>query len=133
MLPHPPTSSTPGDLKQGLKKIVSEDTVRRSLRDADGKALDAWLSRHEHEVVDSMLRFAYVIDIDSTWKLARRCIFIRRPNVPKVPAIPLERAQLPAPDGAKPAPVTGSLAMRQYRNPLLPNLGLKSSNGFFSR
>ena len=228
----------------GLRKIVSEDTVRRSLRDADGKALDAWLSRHEHEVVDSMLRFAYVIDIDntvkpifghqegaelgynpqkpgrpshnyhtffigsaritlgvdvlpgkqhsgvcgmrslwafldatprrlwpyllrgdvgygsdgimseaearglpylfkikrtglakelfaflskddgwtdcgcgwegrehrirlSTWKLARRCIFIRRPNVPKVAAIPLERTQLPAPDGANPAPAKG--------------------------
>ena len=52
----------------GLRKIVSEDTVRRSLRDADGKALDAWLSRHEHEVVDSMLRFAYVIDIDKDRK-----------------------------------------------------------------
>lgn len=228
----------------GLGKIVSEDTVRRSLRDADGKALDAWLSRHEHEVVDSMLRFAYVIDVDntvkpifghqegaelgynpqkpgrpshnyhtffigsaritlgvdilpgkqhsgvcgmrslwalldatprhlwpyllrgdvgygsdgimseaearglpylfkikrtglakelfaflskddgwtdcgcgwegrehrirlSTWKLARRCIFIRRPNVPKVAAIPLERTQLPAPDGANPAPAKG--------------------------
>ena len=200
----------------GLKKIVSEDTVRRSLRDADGKALDAWLSRHEHEVVDSMLRFAYVIDIDntvkpifghqegaelgynpqkpgrpshnhhtffidgaritlgvdvlpgkqhsgvcgmrslwafldaiprhlfkikrtglakeffaslskddgwtdcgcgregrehrirlSTWKLARRCIFIRRPNVPKSAAIPSERAQLPAPDSAKPVPAKG--------------------------
>ena len=35
-----------------------------------------------------------------TWKLARRCIFIRRPNVQKSAAIPPERAQLPAPDGS---------------------------------
>ena len=37
----------------GLGRIVSEDTVRRSLRKADGKALDDWLSRHEHEAVDA--------------------------------------------------------------------------------
>lgn len=52
----------------GLGRIVSEDTVRRALRKADGKALDAWLSRHEHEAVDAMLRFAYVIDTDNTVK-----------------------------------------------------------------
>lgn len=52
----------------GLGRIVSEDTVRRSLRKADGKALDDWLSRHEHEAVDAMLRFGYIIDIDSTVK-----------------------------------------------------------------
>ena len=42
-----------------------------------------------------------------TWKLARRCVFIRRPNVTRPAAIPPERAQLPAPDGAKPAPAKG--------------------------
>jgi hypothetical protein len=52
----------------GLGRIVSEDTVRRSLRKADGKALDDWLSRHEHEAVDAMLRFGYIIDIDNTVK-----------------------------------------------------------------
>ena len=52
----------------GLERIVSEDTVRRSLRKADDKALDDWLSRHEHEAVDAMLRFGYIIDIDNTVK-----------------------------------------------------------------
>ena len=52
----------------GVKKIVSEDSVRRALRKANKDALDAWLTRHEHEVVDAMLRFTYVIDIDNTVK-----------------------------------------------------------------
>ena len=52
----------------GVKRIVSEDTVRRALRDADADELDGWLSRHEHEAVDAMLRFPYIIDIDNTVK-----------------------------------------------------------------
>lgn len=52
----------------GIKRIVSEDTVRRALRDADADELDGWLARHEHEVVDAMLRFPYIIDIDNTVK-----------------------------------------------------------------
>ena len=52
----------------GLGRIVSEDSVRRALRKADDKALDDWLSRHEHEAVDAMLRFGYIIDIDNTVK-----------------------------------------------------------------
>ena len=52
----------------GLGRIVSEDTVRRALRKADKTKLDEWLSRHEHEAVDAMLRFGYIIDIDNTVK-----------------------------------------------------------------
>lgn len=51
-----------------LNRIVSEDTVRRALRQADCGALDAWLSRHEHEVFDGLLPYGYIIDIDNTVK-----------------------------------------------------------------
>lgn len=52
----------------GLGKVVTDDSVRRALARAGEAELDAWLSRHEHEAVDSMLRRDYVIDIDSTVK-----------------------------------------------------------------
>lgn len=52
----------------GLKKVVTDDSVRRALARAGEAELDAWLSRHEHEAVAPMLRHEHVIDIDSTVK-----------------------------------------------------------------
>ena len=47
----------------GLGRIVCEDSVRRALKSADGRELDAWLARHEKDVFDRLLSFRYVIDI----------------------------------------------------------------------
>ena len=47
----------------GLGRIVCEDSVRRALKSADGRELDAWLVRHEKDVFDRLLSFRYVIDI----------------------------------------------------------------------
>ena len=52
----------------GLGRIVCEDSVRRALKSADGRELDAWLARHEKDVFDRLLSFQYVIDIDNTVK-----------------------------------------------------------------
>ena len=51
-----------------LDEIVSEDTVRRALRNADEKKLDAWLSKHEREVFEALISYRYIIDIDNTVK-----------------------------------------------------------------
>ena len=52
----------------GLGEIVSDATVRRAFRRANEKKLDAWLSRHEREVYETLLVHRYVIDIDNTVK-----------------------------------------------------------------
>ena len=52
----------------GLGRIVCEDSVRRALKSADGRELDAWLARHEKDIFDRLLSFQYVIDIDNTVK-----------------------------------------------------------------
>lgn len=52
----------------GLERIVSEDSVRRALKAADSHKLDAWLARHEKDIVDQLLCYPYVIDIDNTVK-----------------------------------------------------------------
>lgn len=52
----------------GLTKIVSDESVRRALKRCDEAKLDAWLSRHEREVTESLLQYAYVIDVDNTVK-----------------------------------------------------------------
>lgn len=52
----------------GLGRIVCEDSVRRALKSADGRELDAWLARHEKDVFDRLLSFQYAVDIDNTVK-----------------------------------------------------------------
>ena len=52
----------------GLGEIVSDATVRRAFSRANEKKLDAWLSRHEREVYETLLVHRYVIDIDNTVK-----------------------------------------------------------------
>lgn len=52
----------------GLRRIVCEDSVRRALKSADQRELDAWLARHEKDVFDRLLSYQYVIDIDNTVK-----------------------------------------------------------------
>ena len=52
----------------GLGRIVCEDSVRRALKSADGRELDAWLARHEKDVFDRLPSFQYVVDIDNTVK-----------------------------------------------------------------
>lgn len=52
----------------GLKRIVSEDSVRRALKAADECELSAWLSRHEKDVFDKLLDYLYILDIDNTVK-----------------------------------------------------------------
>ncbi len=41
----------------GLGRIVCEDSVRRALKSADGRELDAWLARREKDVFDRLLSF----------------------------------------------------------------------------
>ena len=52
----------------GLGRIVCEDSVRRALKSADARELDAWLARHERDVFDKLLPYQYVLDVDSTVK-----------------------------------------------------------------
>ena len=52
----------------GLTKIVSDESVRRALKRCDEAELEAWLSRHEREVIESLLQYAYVLDIDNSVK-----------------------------------------------------------------
>ena len=52
----------------GLKKIVSEDSVRRALKAADEQELSTWLSRHEKDIFDKLLEHQYILDIDNTVK-----------------------------------------------------------------
>lgn len=50
----------------GMSKVMSDESVRRALKRCGEAELDAWLTRHEREVVESLLRFDYVMDVDST-------------------------------------------------------------------
>lgn len=52
----------------GLGRVVCEDSVRRALKSADERELDAWLARHEKDVFDRLVAYRYVIDIDNTVK-----------------------------------------------------------------
>lgn len=51
-----------------VKKIVSEDSVRRALLKGPEAAWDAWLRRHERAVWEPLLTEPYVLDIDNTVK-----------------------------------------------------------------
>ena len=52
----------------GIKKIVSEDSVRRAFKRATPQAWDAWLSVQERAVYEPLLAEPYVLDIDNTVK-----------------------------------------------------------------
>lgn len=52
----------------GMSKVMSDESVRRALKKCDEALLDAWLSRHERDVAESLLQFAYVLDVDNTVK-----------------------------------------------------------------
>lgn len=51
-----------------VKKIVSEDSVRRALLKEKEAAWDEWLRRHERAVWEPLLTERYVLDIDNTIK-----------------------------------------------------------------
>jgi len=51
-----------------VKKIVSEDSVRRALLKDKEEAWDVWLRRHERAVWEPLLTESYVLDIDNTIK-----------------------------------------------------------------
>jgi hypothetical protein len=51
-----------------LKKIVSEDSVRRAFGRGEPVAWDPWLQRHERAVWEPLLSEPYVLDIDNTVK-----------------------------------------------------------------
>jgi len=53
----------------GMKKVVSDESVRRALKRCDEAKLEAWLSRHEREVTEALLQYPYIIDIDNSVKL----------------------------------------------------------------
>ena len=52
----------------GMSKVMSDESVRRALKNCDEAMLNAWLTRHEREVTESLLQFAYVLDVDNTVK-----------------------------------------------------------------
>ena len=52
----------------GLSKIVSESSVRRALQRCPPGVLDAWISRHSREILESLLQYAWILDIDNTVK-----------------------------------------------------------------
>lgn len=52
----------------GVKRIVSEDSVRRALARGKPDAWDAWLTRQERAVYEPLLSEDYVLDIDNTVK-----------------------------------------------------------------
>lgn len=52
----------------GLTKIVSESSVRRALKKCAPGALDAWLAGHSRDVLESLLQYAWILDIDNTVK-----------------------------------------------------------------
>lgn len=52
----------------GIGKIVSEDSVRRSLARGTPEAWNAWLSINERAVYEPLLTESYVLDIDNTVK-----------------------------------------------------------------
>jgi len=51
-----------------VKKIVSEDSVRRAFLKEKEEAWDGWLRRHERAVGEPLLTESYVLDIDNTIK-----------------------------------------------------------------
>jgi hypothetical protein len=51
-----------------VKKIVSEDSVRRAFAKGEEGAWDAWLRGHERAVWEPLLSESYVLDIDNTIK-----------------------------------------------------------------
>lgn len=53
----------------GVSKIVSEDSVRRSLKRGTPEAWDKWLSDQERRVYEPLLSEPYVLDIDNTVKV----------------------------------------------------------------
>jgi hypothetical protein len=52
----------------GLKKMVSEDSVRRAFKRGTAEQWDGWLARQERAVYEPLLSEPYVLDIDNTIK-----------------------------------------------------------------
>ena len=53
----------------GMKRIVSEDTVRRALKSIDEQKGLEWLQRHIDQCIMPLLGERYILDIDTTIKL----------------------------------------------------------------
>jgi hypothetical protein len=52
----------------GMKKVVSEDSVRRAFHTAEEKAGDEWMSKHLRASYELLLEEPWILDIDSTVK-----------------------------------------------------------------
>lgn len=50
----------------GMKKIISEDSVRRAFARGEMPEWEKWLGKHERRVWEPLLTEAYIIDIDNT-------------------------------------------------------------------
>ncbi len=52
----------------GMKKIMSNDSVRRALKRGTEEEWKDWLLRHERKIAEALLQFEYVVDVDNTVK-----------------------------------------------------------------
>jgi len=52
----------------GMKKVVSEDSVRRGLKKIDAEAGAAWVRRHLLSCVEPILSEPWILDVDTTIK-----------------------------------------------------------------
>ena len=58
----------------GLTKVVSDESLRRALKNCGGARLGGWLARHERESYEPLLQHDYVIDVDNSVK----CVYGRQ-------------------------------------------------------
>jgi hypothetical protein len=52
----------------GMKKVMSEDSVRKAFRVVDDGVCAAWQLKHQHRCYDSLLREPWILDLDTTVK-----------------------------------------------------------------
>lgn len=52
----------------GMRKVLSDTSIRRALKRMDPEECDEWLLKHEFETVAPLLKENYVIDVDNTVK-----------------------------------------------------------------
>lgn len=52
----------------GFEKIISEDSVRRALKNCNQQKLDEWLTKYEQFIYKFLIKYDYIIDIDNTVK-----------------------------------------------------------------
>lgn len=47
----------------GFEKIISEDSVRRALKNCNQQKLDEWLTKYEQFIYKFLIKYDYIIDI----------------------------------------------------------------------